>query len=392
MFKSSSIDLDFSIPAGKVGSVTSRLVDLPSIVRVHIDRQENSSKVVVFFETNAEEENIMTDVRTTMNVIRDDMKEAARKTGRDDQISLPVAPSFLTPNQGNIVGDLLKDSLLVPVGGRDWGLAGRLLQLVRFFDLSFISTLSPILQNRSGLPITEMRFSPMIPGAYIDRLRLLARNPQFTFLVGHLCEDCASELLKPDFALQSAPCIKVYLAHEGHSDLRRGIFTVIGDCFRNEQKKIQSMERLLSFQQREFVFIGPPDFLVEMKQLVLDSVVEWVAGIGINCVCNPANDPFFLETGNDPDIDAPATVKHEIRGLLPYAGRDTSIASFDLCGDFFTKAFAIGPQTERVWSGCIGLGLERMAYVFLQQYGLNEDLWPDPVRTGLRQATLSAAS
>jgi len=378
MFNTSTIEIDYLISPTKVGFVSSKLVELSNVVRVHLDSSDKYSRIVIVYNSEAGEAQVLRDVHESLANLRQRLEIDENVSNLDD-VLLPRDLSFSLPNATNIVGDLIEQGLLVPIGDNDWGLAGKLLKLVQFFDSNFVSHLGPLLRERTGVPIQEMRFSPMISSEYVDRLQLLAKKPEFTFLVGHLCSDCVSKSIEPDFALQSAPCVKVYLAHEGRRDIEKAVFSVVGDCFRNEQKKLSSMERLISFQQREFVFLGPPDFLVEIKQFVLNELVGWLSKFRINCSCVPATDPFFLETSDGAGAKTPAVVKHEIRGTLPYAGRDISIASFDICGDFFTSAFDIGPQSERIWSGCIGLGLERMAYVFLQQYGLDEKQWPESV-------------
>lgn len=77
------------------------------------------------------------------------------------------------------------------------------------------------------------------------------------------------------------------------------------------------------------------------------------------------------------NFKVPKHVKYEVRADIPYKNDTISIASYDTHGDFFAKTFNFGLKDHsETWSGCIGLGLERVVWSFLQQYGLQSEHWP----------------
>ena len=66
-------------------------------------------------------------------------------------------------------------------------------------------------------------------------------------------------------------------------------------------------------------------------------------------------------------------------------GRDVAIASFNSHGDFFGRRMNIRlPGGEVAHSGCVAFGLERWAYAFFCQNGLDAARWPAPLRRQAR--------
>ncbi len=182
---------------------------------------------------------------------------------------------------------------------------------------------------------------------------------------------------KITYTLQSAPCLKVYFEHENKEINNNTVFTVKGLCYRNERKNLHFLERLINFNMREFVFIGDKKFITEMSVKSVEWSIEWLKLMGISASSVVADDPFFIAKNQVDKFDMPEVIKQEIRAEIPHKSDTISIASFDNHGDYFTKTFNITMNNNKEsWTGCIGLGLERCVWSFLQQYGTDPADWP----------------
>ncbi len=77
-------------------------------------------------------------------------------------------------------------------------------------------------------------------------------------------------------------------------------------------------------------------------------------------------------------------LKYEIQ--LDIAPADSiSIASFNFHERFFGDSFGITlPDASSTFSGCVGFGLERLAFALVCQHGVDPAGWPQGVREALR--------
>jgi seryl-tRNA synthetase len=77
-------------------------------------------------------------------------------------------------------------------------------------------------------------------------------------------------------------------------------------------------------------------------------------------------------------------LKFEIRAKLPFKNSTLAVGSYNYHQDFFGRSMNISlPDGSPAHTGCIAFGLERMAFAFLAQYGLDVGKWPDAVRKGM---------
>jgi seryl-tRNA synthetase len=61
-----------------------------------------------------------------------------------------------------------------------------------------------------------------------------------------------------------------------------------------------------------------------------------------------------------------------------------AVGSYNYHQDFFGRHLNISlPGGSPIHTGCVAFGLERMAYAFLAQFGLDQKHWPRAVREAL---------
>jgi seryl-tRNA synthetase len=104
--------------------------------------------------------------------------------------------------------------------------------------------------------------------------------------------------------------------------------------------------------------------------------------IGLAYRVESANDPFFVgEFRRQAAFQNAFQLKYEIRARLPFKDDTLAVGSYNYHQDFFGRHLNIslldGLPTH---TGCVAFGLERMAYAFLAQFGLDPKTWPGQVR------------
>jgi seryl-tRNA synthetase len=157
--------------------------------------------------------------------------------------------------------------------------------------------------------------------------------------------------------------------------------------FRNEQAGEDVLERLRDFTVREIVFLGEQPAVRELRRSAMDLAHRLVEELGLSGYTEVASDPFFMPGGAERELaQLIAESKFELR-LRISAGRSVAVASFNHTGRVFTDRFAISlADGQAAASGCAGFGLERWAYAFASQYGVDESDWPEAVQRWTSQA------
>jgi seryl-tRNA synthetase len=112
---------------------------------------------------------------------------------------------------------------------------------------------------------------------------------------------------------------------------------------------------------------------------------ELAAEWELNSIIELANDPFFT---NDFQVKASfqrqQEMKYELRLTIPYLDKSIACSSVNFHSTTFGNAFNIKIGKRSAVTGCVGFGIERWAFAFLAQYGLDEALWPQSFREQYR--------
>jgi hypothetical protein len=265
-------------------------------------------------------------------------------------------------------------------------------------DLRLLELADSMGAERATYPVS-------IPLTTLQKSNFFSNYPQFAIFQSHLKNDLdalaavAAESSKPDSQMQflknaeaprsmcrSAACLHLY---PSYSNQTRNIadnvtVTTVGRIFRNESKGVRSWERLQEYSMRELIFLGEASWV--KKQVM--SCMEWTKILMQEWqICGSlqtANDPFFADNlATLQTFQRTQQTKFEARWLIPSTQNLISVASFNLHGTHFTKAYDIRSSADADFlsSGCVGFGYERLLYAVLSQYGLDEKNWPAKVRT-----------
>jgi seryl-tRNA synthetase len=158
--------------------------------------------------------------------------------------------------------------------------------------------------------------------------------------------------------------------------------TAVGHCFRYESNNLTTLERMWDFTMREIIFVGSADYVLENRERGRQRVAEFLESIGLAYKVESANDPFFVgEFRKQAAFQNAFQLKYEIRGKLPFKDSTLAVGSYNYHQDFFGRHLNITlPDGKPAHTGCVAFGLERLAYAFLAQYGLEPKGWPAPIR------------
>jgi seryl-tRNA synthetase len=159
------------------------------------------------------------------------------------------------------------------------------------------------------------------------------------------------------------------------------VATAVGNCFRYESSNLVSLERLWNFTMREIIFVGSREFVLENRETARKRMEEKFAHLGFAYRVETANDPFFVGEFKQAAFQNAFQLKFEIRASLPFKNSTLAVGSYNYHQDFFGRNLKISLSNGKpAQTGCVAFGLERIAYAFLAQYGLDLRTWPKSIR------------
>ncbi len=317
----------------------------------------------------------------------------------EDHLGRPT-PYWLDPMPG-----LLEMGEVSQEFGGVFTLGSLLTRLIDYFESQFIGL-------ANSFDAAPYRFPTLIPARYLERVNYFRAFPHSLSFATHLREDldiidnfsqhasCDQHGLQApsdSFAgvqclLSPAVCYHLYFAL-ADKPLPDGqvIATAVGQCFRYEAINLTTLERLWDFTMREVIFVGSKDFVLENREIARQRMSRVFEKIGMAYRVESANDPFFIgEFRKQAAFQSAFQLKFEIRARLPFKDSTLAVGSYNYHQDFFGRNLNITlPDGSPAHTGCVAFGLERIAFAFLAQFGLDPAQWPDEVRertSGIAQA------
>ena len=246
---------------------------------------------------------------------------------------------------------------------------------------------------------TEYRYPTLISTKALEKCGYFKSFPHFLMFVTRLHNDIdnyrefldeykanngiGSYLLphcqNVDYCLPPTMCYHTYHQFQNtkHNESENRVITSIGKSFRYESKYHRTLERLWDFSIREIVFMGSRDFVLESRHKFMEASFVLFKKLGLDGHCEVASDPFFCSEDTAAKIfnQRMQELKYELR-LKVADNRTIAAASFNFHDHFFGEQFNIKRgDTEWMTTGCIGFGIERLAYAFICQHGLDEVHW-----------------
>jgi seryl-tRNA synthetase len=302
------------------------------------------------------------------------------------------------PYQADPISELLARGEVHPEATGIYALGPLVTRLMDYFEGRF-------LELAGNFKANPHRFPTLIPASYLSRVNYFRAFPHSLTFVTHLredldvidhfaahadCDEHGQLITPPDsFAaietlLSPAVCYHLYFSlADKPLPGGRVVATAVGNCFRYESTNLTSLERLWNFTMREVIFVGDKDFVLDNREASRGYMQTIFEEIGLAYRVESANDPFFIgEFRKQAAFQSAFQLKYEIQARLPFKDSTLAVGSYNYHQDFFGRNLNITlPDGSPAHTGCTAFGLERMAFAFLAQYGLDPQSWPIPVRS-----------
>jgi len=164
--------------------------------------------------------------------------------------------------------------------------------------------------------------------------------------------------------LPSAACFAVYLSMQGERLTDNIRVTVLGNCFRREER-YEGLRRLLSFRMREIVALGDKEHVDAHLAEYGNRISAFLTALGLPFEIQAATDPFYDRGGQRALLQKLSPVKQE------FIVEDLAIASMNIHRNFFGERCDIRSATTNspVFTGCVAFGLERWLSVLYSHFG-----------------------
>lgn len=280
--------------------------------------------------------------------------------------------------------DVERAGLVTRMGDGTYATSGALTRLLSAFDERVRAMAVDV------FGAVENRYPALIPTTVLHQAGYFDSFPQFLMTTGRFgteadatafaAGDEGSRTVHTGYCLSPTVCYHAYhqlagtrLADEGH------VLTACGKIFRFEEQDHRSLERLWDFTMREIVFLGSREAVNDTRRRIVDAVCRMVDDLRLAGHLEIANDPFFAGAATAERVMVQRALKLKYELQLPVVeGRTIAVGSFNLHGTKFGEAFGITTSGGTpAYSGCIGIGLERIAYAFLCRHGVDPSGWPE---------------
>lgn len=313
----------------------------------------------------------------------------------EDHLNIPVPfsddPNIALQAQGEMFQETSGVFTLGPLISR----------LIEFFESYFID----LADSFEAIPY---RFPSLTSAEFLQRVKYFHTFPHSLSFVTHLREDLdiieafAKEASCEEHGLNTPPesfakiqallspavCYHLYFSLADKT-IPNGQLAVtgVGQCFRYEAINLVSLERMWNFSMREIIFVGSKNFVLTSREKAQQKMRQILEDIGLAYRVESANDPFFIgEFKQQIAYQSAFQLKYEIRARLPFKNSTLAVGSYNYHQDFFGRHLNINlPDGSPAHTTCIAFGLERLAYAFLSQYGLDKQLWPKVVQKSLNK-------
>jgi seryl-tRNA synthetase len=293
----------------------------------------------------------------------------------------PVWQSMAVPRPSRIeFADLEQAGMVTRMGEGAYAASGLLTQLFSQLD----NRVRAIAVAEFGA--VEHCYPALIPTVALQRAGYFDSFPQLLMTAGRFHSDAAGyqgfahdRTEHTGYCLSPTVCYHAYHQFAGKRLAADGsVLTACGKIFRFESDNARTLERLWDFTMREVIFLGDRNAVTEVRRNLVKAVCRMIDDLRLAGQVEVANDPFFGNGSSAKQVMVQRALKMKYELHLPVVdGRTVAVGSFNLHGSKFGEAFDISlPDGSPAYSGCIGIGLERIAYAFLCRHGIDPSDWP----------------
>jgi seryl-tRNA synthetase len=210
-------------------------------------------------------------------------------------------------------------------------------------------------------------------------------------------EELKKALKDPEYVLAPAQCEPFWQFYGketlNQDDYPYKLYDTSGWTYRWEGGGVEGMVRVHEFQRIELTYLGTPKQVVEIRDAILDRLLD-VADRTLDMEWRvTAAIPFWAREGTvGMNIqDSKEVPAYDLEIYLPYRGSRETSEWLEVAGCFvhklkFVDSFGIREIKNReTWTGCSGLGLTRWVAAFLATHGFEPEDWPKNVQANFNK-------
>jgi hypothetical protein len=184
-----------------------------------------------------------------------------------------------------------------------------------------------------------------------------------------------ARLAKPDSVLSPAVCYHCYLELRGQTlaaPLR--VIQATGRCFRHEDEQAcRPLARQREFTMHEIILLGDEQSVKDARASLTDRVLDLAARAGLLGELQSASDPFYGSVRGRALGMMQRVTGSKLELQVEAADGPLAIASFNLHGDYFGRAFELSTERGVLFSGCVAFGVERWMRALVAVHGPNPE-------------------
>lgn len=181
-----------------------------------------------------------------------------------------------------------------------------------------------------------------------------------------------TEGVEEEYLLDPLQCTTFYQFHEDKkvnmSKGPRKWHDNSGPTFRNEDlDKHELGIKQREYHRSEFIYLGTREQVIETREETLTRLERLCEELGLQYRIVVGGGCYELKDGemHEPESEEEIPIK-DLEVYLPHQDRWLEVAGSSVLGNTMARRFNIeGTNGEELWSGCTGIGLERMMYAIV---------------------------
>lgn len=145
-----------------------------------------------------------------------------------------------------------------------------------------------------------------------------------------------------------------------------------GPTYRNEDlNKIEASVKQREFHRAEFIYLGTKEQVIETRETCLVQLEKLCQDLGLRYRIVVGGGCYQLK---EEEIPAPESLEEipikDLEIYIPHQDRWLEVVGSSVLANTMTSRFNIrGSNGEELWSGCTGIGLNRLMYALISNYG-----------------------
>lgn len=182
--------------------------------------------------------------------------------------------------------------------------------------------------------------------------------------------------VKEEYIMDPLQCTVFYQFHENKRvDVSRGLrkwYDRSGPTYRNEDlDKLEPSVKQREFHRAEFMYLGTKEQVIETRETCLAQLEKLCQDLRLKYRIVVGGGCYQLKESEIPALESFEEIPiKDLEIYISYQDRWLEVAGSSVLANTITSRFNIrGSNAEELWSGCTGIGINRLMYAIILNYG-----------------------